>query len=1152
MVKTVRTKVSVMLVFALLLGTMTSLGLPRNVQAAPGYQQYPNMNGVFGWDGDKDAPIAYIDGSYKIRDGRNITVSFGIHDGEKPVKWYNDSGYLPCLVSEFEKDGVLVQIKNFGDKVTLGGNDYVIAYSRVSLTNQSSEVKELAPNPSPQLILLTSGSKKIQPGETLNHDFAIAVDRFGNNYAWPSQDVIKNAGGWDDHYIHMKNYWEDRVSDIAQINVLPDARLIDAYKAGFIYTHIVKDGDELHVGENGYDEMWDHDTIGIVSTLFTLGDFKDAHKFLTTLPAQIQYDDAKWKYSWPFALYLIRTGDQDFIRDNFAKIKKNTHYIESDRTGPDGIMKKTMSIDSPGYWTVDNWSGLMGLLSYKYICDQLGETQEALWAANMYDEFLKTTNDKITETIIRYDLDYLPISMLEPNEANRAREPRDGNWSSSLSGQWAWDGYLFGGKQHGIMLDWIDKTYDYGFNRLKGVLPPHNFGGYPHGLFSSAYNAAHASSGLRGEKYRTEGIKAYQFMIDQTMSAPFSWWEGSYYPDPNGLWDQPHTPGGGGSSPHMWGQAVITKVLFDSLIAEKVDGNLMIGRGVPEEWLVAGEKIDISNYPLSNNRRAGYKIESTGNEVTLTMTGDTPSGEICFNLPFFKNNIQSASTGKIDLEQGNVVLPKDTRSVTVVLKHAAESLQAPKLTKAEAAGNKVKLEWSPVNGADGYTVKYGTKPGEYPYEVNAGADATLVIDNLESFQDYYFVVTARQGTKESEYSNMLAASTALPTPIEGGVLEGNFEMPADQVNVNLTAEGTSDWVHAGGAGSNSEIRFNRKANGNEQIKFNQKGSASSSVFDDSRFVTSWNDGIPTEKAVDITTGLFYSGIGSGWQLVVPAGTKERTLKVYTSVWNSKSKLEAYLSDNSAPLYSDEIVNQGGTTYKVFTFKFKAASEGQTFTVKNVITDASSGNVTFIAATLSKASDQEVPVTGVQLNEKEVVLKTGEQLILQADVKPANATNKTVTWSSDHPQIVFVTNGLLVAKAPGTAIVTATTEDGGYRAEVKVTVQEDVQEGPLKVETSFDQETMQPGQLLTAEVKLTNLQQHPQQILVIMALYNDKNQMTTVSYISRSIPGGNSDIVVPGFKLPQELNNHKVKVMVWDGENLNTTAMQPLADVVLKK
>lgn len=76
------------------------------------------------------------------------------------------------------------------------------------------------------------------------------------------------------------------------------------------------------------------------------------------------------------------------------------------------------------------------------------------------------------------------------------------------------------------MIGLIDDTYAHGFERREEVSDTiYNFGGYPHGYYSSAYNAGYGSTALRGEEYRDAGIKAYQFMIQNAMSGPFGWWE---------------------------------------------------------------------------------------------------------------------------------------------------------------------------------------------------------------------------------------------------------------------------------------------------------------------------------------------------------------------------------------------------------------------------------------------------------------------------------------------------------------------------------------------------------------------------------------------------------------------------------------------------
>ena len=272
-----------------------------------------------------------------------------------------------------------------------------------------------------------------------------------------------------------------------------------------------------------YDEMFDHDTIGIVATLLTMGDFTYAKEYLATLPAQLQYDDAKWKYSWPYAVYLQKTDDIAFIESQFETIKTNTHNVDTDRDmDAGGIIKKTNAIDSNGYWLIDNWSALAGLTTYQYLCERLNEqtpdekyTAEITWAKELYSELLECVETKQRQMRETNDYPYLSIDMNVTTENSARGDVRDGNWASMfLFGRWAWDGYLFGADQENSeMIGLLDDTYQHGFERREEVSDTiYNFGGYPHGYYSSAYNAGYGSSALRGERYREAGIRAYEFM----------------------------------------------------------------------------------------------------------------------------------------------------------------------------------------------------------------------------------------------------------------------------------------------------------------------------------------------------------------------------------------------------------------------------------------------------------------------------------------------------------------------------------------------------------------------------------------------------------------------------------------------------------------
>ena len=81
----------------------------------------------------------------------------------------------------------------------------------------------------------------------------------------------------------------------------------------------------------------------------------------------------------------------------------------------------------------------------------------------------------------------------------------------------------------------------------------------------------------------------------------------------------------------------------------------------------------------------------------------------------------------------------------------------------------------------------------------------------------------------------------------------------------------------------------------------------------------------------------------------------------------------------------------------------------------------------------------ISVTGVTLDKTSETLKIGDKISLIATVKPSNATNKNVTWSSSNSSIASVVNGVVTANKAGSATITATTEDGGFVATCIVTV-----------------------------------------------------------------------------------------------------------------
>jgi len=82
----------------------------------------------------------------------------------------------------------------------------------------------------------------------------------------------------------------------------------------------------------------------------------------------------------------------------------------------------------------------------------------------------------------------------------------------------------------------------------------------------------------------------------------------------------------------------------------------------------------------------------------------------------------------------------------------------------------------------------------------------------------------------------------------------------------------------------------------------------------------------------------------------------------------------------------------------------------------------------------------IKVTGIVLDENLLIMSVGEEQELTATVKPFNATNKNITWSSSNKGIADVDEeGTVTAKKAGKVKIIATTEDGEKITECTVTV-----------------------------------------------------------------------------------------------------------------
>ena len=84
-------------------------------------------------------------------------------------------------------------------------------------------------------------------------------------------------------------------------------------------------------------------------------------------------------------------------------------------------------------------------------------------------------------------------------------------------------------------------------------------------------------------------------------------------------------------------------------------------------------------------------------------------------------------------------------------------------------------------------------------------------------------------------------------------------------------------------------------------------------------------------------------------------------------------------------------------------------------------------------------EETVPVTGITLDQENISFSDiGASVQLTATILPTDADNQKVIWKSSDTKVATVKDGKVTCTGYGTAIITATSEEGGYIATCNVT------------------------------------------------------------------------------------------------------------------
>ena len=205
-------------------------------------------------------------------------------------------------------------------------------------------------------------------------------------------------------------------------------------------------------------------------------------------------------------------------------------------------------------------------------------------------------------------------------------------------------------------------------------------------------------------------------------------------------------------------------------------------------------------------------------------------------------------------------------------------------------------------------------------------------------------------------------------------------------------------------------------------------------------------GLPTVEVTGLTLTPATATLEEGKQVTLTATVAPADATDKTVTWDSDNKAVATVSNGTV------------TAVKAGTANITAKAGNITKTCK-------------VTVTAKKPTD--VAVTAVKLDATAITLDKGKTRTLTATVEPANATNKTVTWTTSDAKVATVSNGTVTAVEKGTATITAKAGDKTATCTVTVNAPETEKKVPAKkVALSTKKIYMVKGKSVTVKATVT--------------------------------------------------------------------------------
>lgn len=509
---------------------------------------------------------------------------------------------------------------------------------------------------------------KLEPGK--KKDFFIGIPLYKNSTAMNTQESsFKSA--FDKMRREVAEFWEEKLNKTEFI--IPDRDVSDTIKANLVYIFINRDGPAIQAGPRSYEAVWVRDGALIAESLLKTGYKNEIREYIDWYLKYIYKDgrvpaiviigrneinpvkeyDSQGEFIYTILQYYRFTKDKDFLTGKIPVILNVLNYLEylrGQRTtekyknGPFyGILPNSVSHE--GYYPEPGnhsyWDDFWALKGWKDAVTIFGITgrNDLTTRANKEENELRQALRKSVEYIIKEkNIDYIPgcaeLGDFDPT-------------STAIS-------VMACGEYKNLPESEFANTFNKYYNDVLKRTEPGWTGSFSPYEMRSVQAFIYMNQKLRA-------LEIFNFLLTYRRPAGWRQWSEAVY---SPLRDNGYI----GDMPHTWvGSGFINTVRSMFIYERDEDNSLVLGAGIPDDWLKNSEPVGVKNAPTYWGDLS-YVMKKTGGSINVKIEGDVEvPGKIILKSPLAKpvKSVKLKNEDYKDFTESEIVINKIPMEVVI-------------------------------------------------------------------------------------------------------------------------------------------------------------------------------------------------------------------------------------------------------------------------------------------------------------------------------------------------------------------------------------------------------------------------------------------------------------------------------------------------------